>query len=102
MFHQLHCLGTIRNVIHTLSEGIIHQKDLLSHVEHCLDYVRQALMCAADTTVEWPAFVREDANGTVQSGTDGNGIQHKCRDWDAVVNFALRERSSDVQGLANL
>lgn len=62
MFHQLHCLFQIRNHYY-LWQGSIGrnnskeiQEQLLGpqedHVHHCFDYIRQALMCAGDMTVE--------------------------------------------------
>ena len=43
------------------------------HVRHCLDLLRQSLMCLADTTVE----VQDVEAG----GVHGFGVEHKCRDW---------------------
>lgn len=50
------------------------------HVEHCYDYLRQAILCLGDTTLEGPAH-REDG---MTSNTDGMGIKHQCRDMDFV------------------
>merc|ERR1712070_734972 len=63
VFHELHCLRHIRTHTFTLQAliGEDHPQkiyDLLlkpteDHVFHCFDYIRQALMCAGDMTIEW-------------------------------------------------
>ena len=57
---------------------------LLDHLDHCFDYIRQAIMCAADPAVE-PA--RVDEHG-VRRDVDGWGGQHQCRSWSDLVEFA--------------
>jgi len=46
-------------------------------VWHCFDYIRQALMCAGDMTVEWP---RTEEDGR-RFAVDGWGVTHECKDW---------------------
>ncbi|CAG8951656.1 hypothetical protein HYFRA_00005456 [Hymenoscyphus fraxineus] len=59
VFHQLHCLDGIRNAYWTVRNGnhskghsrhAEHSSD--THIRHCLEYLRQSIMCAADTTIE--------------------------------------------------
>lgn len=45
----------------------------MAHVRHCIDLLRQSLMCLADTTVE----VKDDVRG----GVRGFGVEHRCSDW---------------------
>lgn len=47
------------------------------HISHCFDYLRQAIMCAGDSTLEWP---RIESDGR-RFAVDGWGVQHQCRDW---------------------
>lgn len=47
------------------------------HVRHCIDYLRQSLICAADTTLE---PIDEKLGGVT-----GFGNQRKCRDIVAVI-----------------
>lgn len=87
MFHQLHCLTRIRLHLFTLGFAIAGNNtqevvDILltpqaDHVYHCLDYLRQAISCAGDMTLEWP---REEADGR-RFAVDGWGIEHQCVDW---------------------
>jgi hypothetical protein len=49
------------------------------HIRHCLDLLRQTLMCHADTTVE--------VNDVEAGGVHGFGVKHVCRDWDQLVRL---------------
>ncbi|XMA08228.1 hypothetical protein WAI453_001019 [Rhynchosporium graminicola] len=89
VFHQLHCLRALRDTVRQLKTGQpARDWGGPDHLEHCLDYIRQGLMCSADTTIEWPVFVKNE------SGKDGpitgEGIEHQCRDWNAVRAFGMR------------
>lgn len=57
------------------------------HIPHCVEYLRQAVMCNADLTLEKP----EDPESYPQRVT-GWGNTHRCRDWDAVI-AAIRARA---------
>lgn len=63
LFHQLHCLGQIREahwvLLHSVEVGRTRKAAALlgphgDHVKHCLDYLRQSLMCNGDMTLEAP------------------------------------------------
>lgn len=47
-----------------------------AHVRHCVDLLRQSLMCNADMTFE----VRDEDAG----GMHGFGVRHVCRDWGGL------------------
>ena len=55
---------------------------VLPHIAHCFDYIRQAVMCNFDTTVEWPTGPFDEHGNR---GIDGYGIEHVCR---KKVSFA--------------
>ena len=48
------------------------------HVNHCFDYLRQAILCSADLALE-------GINGT--EGATGWGVPHLCRNLDEVNGF---------------
>ena len=48
-----------------------------AHVQHCIDFLRQSLMCNADTTLE---IVDEAIKGV-----KGFGVRHECVDWDRLI-----------------
>lgn len=86
MFHQMHCLGRIRKTYWVLRDGVatgdLSMARLLtgregSHVHHCLDYLRQSIMCSGDMTLEWPMLTGPSAGITV----DGWNIPHRCKSW---------------------
>ncbi|EMD36960.1 hypothetical protein CERSUDRAFT_95228 [Gelatoporia subvermispora B] len=88
MYHQLHCLDSLRGAIlgthHMRSGGGEKEKRDVEHSAHCLNYLRQSILCAADVTLE-PEVVRgsEDVE-------EGLGVTHVCRDWSRVYDFAER------------
>lgn len=57
------------------------------HIRHCFDYLRQALMCAADTNLELVDFRL--------GGATGFGCQRTCRNFQAVKDWSERWRSWD-------
>jgi hypothetical protein len=54
-----------------LSEKVAH------HSAHCFNYLRQGIMCSADTTLE----------GKTGAGP-GEGSEHECTDYDALLEWA--------------
>ncbi|KUJ10405.1 uncharacterized protein LY89DRAFT_787441 [Mollisia scopiformis] len=94
MYHQLHCVAILKSKFLYVDsvlegDGQSEKTDYISHVHitHCLEYLRQAIMCAGDTTLE--PF-------TPDLGLD---ISHKCRDWDAIFDFATIHRSTNNTGI---
>lgn len=91
VFHQIHCLGMLRGNYWELLNRAFEQDDLISlkrfaqthihnlHANHCFDYLRQSLQCAADMSLEWPR------PGT--KSVDGWGVPHLCKSWDAVMEY---------------
>jgi len=52
-----------------------------AHLDHCVDQIRQALMCHADLTPVPMIPVEGAPDGAII----GNGELHTCRDFDAVI-----------------
>jgi hypothetical protein len=82
-FHQLHCLQMMRQAWLTppaLRDPVMFSEE---HIDHCYDYLRQAVMCSADSTLEG-----EDKGSDLGSAaTNGWGVIHMCRSWDKLVDF---------------
>ncbi|KAF9893744.1 hypothetical protein FE257_009914 [Aspergillus nanangensis] len=104
VFHQLHCLNQIRLKLW----GINHDhkprthrsteqkqpddeedgRQGMEHLDHCVDSIRQSLMCSSDISViiwQWhepSQSVRPHAN-----------ITHTCRDFEAIRNWAWSRRA---------
>ena len=55
------------------------------HIGHCLDYLRQGVMCAGDMAMEWP---RTEPDGR-RVAVDGWGATHVCRSWVCYLEALL-------------
>lgn len=61
-----------------------HVSDI-EHLGHCIEDLRQSLMCAADVS---PIPFVLDGNG--KAVVDVNSVVHRCRDFDAVREWARK------------
>jgi hypothetical protein len=99
VFHELHCLMHISGVVDKLVMKV-RNKDFslnegeLGHNDHCFNYLRNALMCCDDTTLEGQAQTPE-LKDTV--GTDGTGAMHFCRNYNEIVEWAEREKIAGLK-----
>ncbi|KAL9074612.1 MAG: hypothetical protein Q9161_002205 [Pseudevernia consocians] len=95
-FHQLHCLYTVRRAFYsnTTSETELEAFDLgkerKPHVAHCFDYLRQGILCSADSSIE-PAV--DTVNGFL-----GSGFPRQCRDFEELKDWAEKHRAFDAHG----
>ncbi|KAF7197985.1 Oxidase ustYa [Pseudocercospora fuligena] len=88
--HNLHCLNVVREalyynydyyrMVHLLAL-VQHPDDVQTHIGHCVDHLRQALMCYADTNVMPYKWSDE---GTLLPVF---GIQRQCRNFEAVKQW---------------
>lgn len=62
----------------------------MNHIKHCLDLLRQSLMCNADTTLQpySPDF----------QGVTPWGYPRMCKDYEQIVRFAEQYRTTDREG----
>ncbi|TVY13892.1 Oxidase ustYa [Lachnellula arida] len=92
VFHQLHCLNGIHNGYWFLfeaatsgtkvSESEIPMKATPPHIRHCIDLLRQSLMCQPDISIE------PKVRG--MGGVSGFGVEHKCKDWKQLMNWVSK------------
>jgi hypothetical protein len=68
-----------------------HSHIRLEHVAHCFDYLRQALMCAGDMTIEHSMM---EPLGQKRVTTDGWGVEHQCSDWDEMTAWTLSHKAN--------
>jgi len=59
--------------------------ELGPHIEHCFDYLRQAVLCHADLSLE--PWVEDDGMTRKPKGSSGWGTLHQCRNWDNVLRW---------------
>lgn len=87
--HQLHCLQEIHVAMARMTGGSSKSnRDSkyameVNHTLHCINYLRQAILCSADRTLEGPDLHPEAG----QSRLRGWGVSHECRAWDALTQF---------------
>ncbi|KAL4865663.1 hypothetical protein BDV12DRAFT_210975 [Aspergillus spectabilis] len=106
VFHQLHCLHAILVTYYADISTIEHLNgnqdadDYLQHtgtrmapehIRHCFDYLRQALMCAADTNLEVVSHESHLVSGW--------GQPRQCRDYNAVFAWAEKWANSSDTGI---
>ncbi|KAJ5219928.1 hypothetical protein N7468_009132 [Penicillium chermesinum] len=80
VLHQIHCLGVMNHFKIEWTNGSIPSEDELEHMEHCIEYIRHAVMCYGDTTLEKPV----DHSNFVR--VDYQGVEHVCRDWSVLAD----------------
>ena len=88
MFHQLHCVDMLRKIYIYAKNGELaaHAKDEM-HTLHCLGYLRQGILCSADTTLEKLYRVERNSTKVPLMTTDGMGFTHRCRDASPLKQF---------------
>ncbi|CAK1359006.1 unnamed protein product [Cercospora beticola] len=95
LFHQLHCLKTIREAQYPerypQSWEVMKPQEtgeMSRHFDHCLENLRQSVLCQGDMSLsgyEW------DDNGPRSL----MGGQHVCVDWERMYKWVM-ERSFDI------
>lgn len=65
--------------------------DELGHLEHCLEALRESVMCHADLSI---VTMRWGSHQAVPLANWGN--PHVCKNWDAVVNWAKEHHVSQL------
>ncbi|KAF5866548.1 hypothetical protein ETB97_011433 [Aspergillus alliaceus] len=90
-FHQLHCLYLIFEEFSQALHGQI--KHPSGHTIHCYDYLRQSIMCAADSNLE--PFRSRFEGMKPGDGVDGIGSIHQCRNFEELYAWADRFRYKD-------
>jgi len=94
--HAIHCLHYIwqDHYIDMLPEVRAKKTNITEmyerHYEHCVDYIRQNLMCKFDTTIMPFNWVLDHQNPT----PNGNTI-HKCVNWDHLQGW-LKGRAIEM------
>ncbi|KAI0010444.1 hypothetical protein F4779DRAFT_639246 [Xylariaceae sp. FL0662B] len=93
VFHYLHCLNNLRKVVHwdyygpkIASSGGSQEAFGKEHSDHCIDVLRQAVMCHANVQVNTAEWVDEDnLLGGKELRSDSTTT---CVKWDSVDGWA--------------
>ncbi|KAH6683487.1 hypothetical protein F5X68DRAFT_171668 [Plectosphaerella plurivora] len=101
VFHELHCLYMIMASHNKLRMGGKLGDD--THLRHCFDYLRQALMCHGDTTIEG-IFDVSGLGGGLEDLDQGKTryATHVCKDYSAVVRWSTDHRTNEYHGIVNV
>ncbi|OAX37301.1 hypothetical protein K503DRAFT_693579 [Rhizopogon vinicolor AM-OR11-026] len=83
LYHQFHCLDVIR------VGYVVNRTHAAEHIQHCLRYLRQALLCHADTTLEVDIPQISKIDGKLYHTANGVGSVHRCRDWTVLRQYML-------------
>jgi hypothetical protein len=97
--HAIHCLHHIwkdhyieeLTEVQELKAGFPKMYEL--HYEHCVDYMRQYIMCKFDTTAVPFNWVLDHQNPT----PNGNTI-HKCVNWDNLQAWMKKHAVEEPEG----
>jgi len=90
VFHQLHCLNLLRKNLHheyyyktDISFTSSKQETFKTHVDHCIEIIRQSLMCSADVGIVTYEWVRGFKVPYPNFNT-----KHQCRNFDKILAWA--------------
>ena len=77
MFHQMHCLHAMSSALLDHSHPIYHRY----HFEHCLNYLRQTILCEAIGSIEEGDFMAKNYDNSRVGDT-----MH-CQDWSTLFDW---------------
>ncbi|GFF57926.1 hypothetical protein IFM61392_05424 [Aspergillus lentulus] len=97
VFHQLHCLDMLRKVLWGVDMHNPNDEEAMHHLDHCIEMIRQSLMCSADITVDVWAWNEEKQMVTVRADN-----MHTCRDFEAIRQWALERPAGEFDRTINL
>ncbi|KIN03061.1 hypothetical protein OIDMADRAFT_18524 [Oidiodendron maius Zn] len=101
VFHQLHCLNLLRKTSHwnynyyqNLGEVEFENEErfLRIHADHCLDALREQLMCTADIGIL--PYIR--VKGKDRSYPDFLAAPHMCRNFEDIRSWAIKAQIGEV------
>ncbi|KAJ2891287.1 hypothetical protein MKZ38_000621 [Zalerion maritima] len=86
MTHSLHCLFMMARTYAAVVDGETGAlpADHHRHFFHCVDYVRQGVMCAGDIAMEGHLPQESSDFGPLDGGWNAH---HVCKDYDQVLSF---------------
>ncbi|KAK0510644.1 hypothetical protein JMJ35_007076 [Cladonia borealis] len=97
--HTMHCLNEVRREVYSdYYFGPTESRHPLRwvHIAHCLDIIRQSLMCSVSVDLITSNWVE-----TQKSPYPDFNVAHQCRDFDAIMQWA-QEQQADAQYLERL
>lgn len=93
-FHQYHCVHLLQRIFHkAVDTSLSITPEDEEHFYHCVDYVRQTVMCLADPSLD---AVTKDPDTPRRALNSGWGDTHVCRDFDALRKWTEDHRASNA------
>ncbi|KAI1865358.1 uncharacterized protein JN550_008406 [Neoarthrinium moseri] len=87
VFHELHCVKMLRQWSwreHYFPNLTAHEhQHHMVHIDHCLDWLRNAAVCRADTSA---LAVFKWADKMPHPMLNTHRVEHRCVDWDALMS----------------
>ena len=91
--HQIFCLNTLRKLYMNPGwEDDIKKQD---RAHHCLNVLRQAVLCNGDTTLE-PSHLELHSDGKEVAAASGMDVLHICRNWEELKTLSLSKDDSII------
>ncbi|KAF9527835.1 hypothetical protein CPB83DRAFT_855697 [Crepidotus variabilis] len=81
VYNELDCLDNLRKIY--MSPGWENNPEIDKLAHHCINVVRQAIICNGDITVE-SSVIQTLKDGRITPAATGMGVEHVCRDWTKV------------------
>ncbi|KAF9447769.1 hypothetical protein P691DRAFT_670776, partial [Macrolepiota fuliginosa MF-IS2] len=88
VYHQLSCLNTLRQLY--MNPGWENDTKKEGAAHHCMNILRQAVLCNADTTLE-PSHMEKLSNGKAVPAASGMDVFHVCRNWEQLRTLFERD-----------
>lgn len=85
IYHQISCLNTLRKL--RMNPGWADDQKKQNMAHHCLNVLRQAVLCNGDTTLE-PSHLEMDSNGKGVAAASGMDVLHVCKNWEGLRTMA--------------
>ncbi|OAL29030.1 hypothetical protein AYO22_02466 [Fonsecaea multimorphosa] len=92
VFHNLHCLDIIRRGVYIQYYPEELTPSFKPHIQHCIDSIRQSLMCEADMTPVPEIHTTHRPNGELEPVFQ---VTHTCRDFKAMQKWAKSRDALD-------
>ncbi|KAL7779765.1 hypothetical protein CFE70_009782 [Pyrenophora teres f. teres 0-1] len=105
--HQLHCLYTILDAYNSMKFTMANPMSpkpvkMAWHINHCFEYIRQAIMCAGDVALEGAATTfPQGENGEDRGGSDGWDAKHVCKDYGQVYAYLEKETINHMKWISS-
>ncbi|OAA52902.1 hypothetical protein ISF_09180 [Cordyceps fumosorosea ARSEF 2679] len=95
VYHSLHCLKKVKRMLfkehyHKDKTGDAMAREE-KHVDHCVEYIREALMCQPDLSLVTFRWINNTAQHADKSGfwpTNFDVDAHRCANWEALDSWA--------------